>query len=145
MTLRRTIFSSLALVALCGAAACQPGESAKTPVSGRLVDESKLPKLPQFDVSEFDSTKSVCQDLDAHVNGKWLAQNPVPADKTTWGTFELLDERSAAVQQQIAQAAAKSGAAPGTVRQQIGDLYGSGMDEAKLEADGIAPVKSFLA
>ena len=61
------------------------------------------------------------------------------------GTFELLDERSAAVQRQIAEAAAKSGAARGTVRQQIGDLYGSGMDEAKLEADGIAPVKPFLA
>lgn len=145
MTLRRTIFSSVALFALCGAAACQPGEAAKTPAPTRLVDESKLPKLPRFDVSEFDTTKSVCQDLDAHVNGKWLAQNPVPADKTTWGTFELLDERSLAVQQQIAEAAAKSGAAPGTVRQQIGDLYGSGMDEAKLEADGVAPVKPLLA
>jgi len=148
VTRRLSVFSPPALLLVLGAAACQPGEAAPAKNAGaapRLVDESKLPKLPRFDVSEFDSSKSVCQDLDGFVNGKWLAQNPVPADKTTWGTFELLDERSAAVQHQIVEAAAKSGAAPGTVRQKLGDLFGAGMNEAKLEADGVAPVKPLLA
>lgn len=149
MTLRQPVLSSLVFIAACGLAACDPGTA--TPPknggsdSGRLVDESTLPKLPHFDVAEIDASKPVCQDLDAHVNGKWIAQNPVPADKTTWGTFEMLDERSLAVQKQIVEAAAKAGGAKGTVRQQIGDLFASGMDEAKLEADGIGPIKDDLA
>jgi putative endopeptidase len=96
VTLRRSVFSPFTLLVVFGAAACQPGDAAPAKSASAatpLVDESKLPKLPRFDVSDLDSTKSVCQDLDAYVNGKWLAQNPVPADKTTWGTFELLDER----------------------------------------------------
>lgn len=149
MTLRQSVLSSLVLLAACGLAACDPATA--TPPknggspSGRLVDESTLPKLPHFDVAEIDTSKAVCLDLDAHVNGKWLAQNPVPADKTTWGTFEMLNERSLAVQKQIVEAAAKAGGAKGTVRQQIGDLFATGMDEAKLEADGIAPIKAALA
>lgn len=149
MTLRRPVLSSLVFLVACGVAACDPGTA--TPpknggsTSGRLVDESTLPKLPRFDAAELDPSKAACQDLDAYVNGKWLAQNPVPADKTTWGTFELLDERSLAVQKQIVEAVAKTGAAKGTVHQQIGDLFATGMDEAKLEADGISPLKADLA
>lgn len=147
MSFRPSVVSS-AFVVACATAACQPGAAGPTKnpdiVAGTAIDESKLPKLPRFDVAEFDTTKSICQDLDAYVNGKWLAQNPVPADKTTWGTFELLDERSLAVQKQIVEAAAKTNSAPGTVRQQIGDLFAAGMDEAKLEADGINAVKPLL-
>ncbi|HRI62977.1 MAG TPA: M13 family metallopeptidase N-terminal domain-containing protein, partial [Polyangium sp.] len=148
MSLRPSLRSSLIFVVACAAAACQPG-AAGTPknpdaAGGKLVDESQLPKLPRFDATEFDTTKSICQDLDAHVNSKWISQNPIPADKTTWGTFEMLDERSAAVQKQIVEAAAKKQAAPGTVQQQIGDLFAAGMDEAKLEAEGITAVKPLV-
>ncbi|MBK9265782.1 MAG: M13 family metallopeptidase [Polyangiaceae bacterium] len=129
-------------------AACQPGSAAPVETAKaahtRLVDESTLPKLPRFEVSDIDASKPICQDLDAHVNGKWLSQNPVPADKTTWGSFEMLDERSLAVQKQIVEAAAKAGAASGTVQQKIGDLFAAGMNEAKLQEDGLSPVKPLL-
>ncbi len=109
------------------------------------IDMSKLPPLPAFNIADIDPSVSVCKDLNAHVNGKWLAANPVPADKTSWGSFEMLGERSLAVQKQIVEAAAAAKAAAGTVEQKIGDVYATGMDEAKLNADGIAPVKPLLA
>ena len=88
---------------------------------------------------------AVCQDLNAHVNGKWLAANPVPADKTTWGSFEMLGERSLAVQKQIIEAAAKSQNAAGSNEQKVGDIYGVGMDVEKINADGAKPVQPMLA
>ena len=49
-------------------------------------------------------------DFAGHVNGKWLAANPIPGDRSSWGAFEMLAERSLAVQRQLAeQAAAKTG------------------------------------
>ncbi len=110
-----------------------------------LIDVSKLPTLPHFQPSDVDASKPICQDLGAHVNSKWLAANPVPADKTTWGSFEMLNERSLAVQKQIVEAAAAANNVAGTNQQKVGDIYGVGMDEARLNADGIAPLKPYLA
>ncbi|MFT3807527.1 M13 family metallopeptidase [Arenimonas sp.] len=109
------------------------------------IDQSKLPALPKFDVADLDSAHPVCTDLNAFVNSKWLAANPVPSDKTTWGSFEMLGERSLAAQKEIVEAAAKAKNSPGSNEQKIGDIYGLGMDEAKLNADGAAPLKPLLA
>ena len=109
-----------------------------------LIDVSKLPTLPHFNPTDVDASKPICQDLNAHVNSKWLAANPVPADKTTWGSFEMLNERSLAVQKQIVEAAAAAKNAPGSNQQKVGDIYGVGMDEARLNADGVAPLKPYL-
>src|SRR5260363_157862 len=35
-----------------------------------------------------------CTDLNQYVNAKWLSNNPIPADKTQWGPFEILKEKS---------------------------------------------------
>jgi putative endopeptidase len=142
---------TLALAIAAALAACKPADDAATTAAATdakpalTIDQSKLPALPHFDKADLDEAAAVCTDLNAHVNSKWLTANPVPNDRTTWGSFEMLGERSLAVQQQIVEAAAKAGAAAGTVEQKIGDLYGAGMDEARLNADGIAPLKPFLA
>jgi putative endopeptidase len=122
------------------AAAAPAAEPAKL-----AIDMAALPELPHFSPADIDPNAPVCQDLNAHVNGKWLAANPVPADKTTWGSFEMLGERSLAVQKQIVEAAAKSKNAPGSNEQKVGDLYGVGMDIDKINADGVAPIKPLLA
>src|SRR3546814_11010075 len=55
---------------------------------------------------DLDSSMNACVDLNAYANGKWLAANPVPGDRTSWGAFEMLTERSIAVQHQLAEQAA---------------------------------------
>jgi len=123
-------------------AAAAPAPEAAAPLA---IDQSKLPTLPRFSVADLDPSQAVCDDLNAFVNSKWLAANPVPADKTTWGSFEMLGERSLAVQKQIVEAAAAAKSAPGSNEQKVGDIYGVGMDEAKLNSEGAAPLKPFLA
>jgi putative endopeptidase len=109
------------------------------------IDVSKLPAAPSFNAADLDPNAPICTDLNAHVNGKWLAANPIPADKTSWGNFNILGDRSLEAQKQIVEAAAKGGFAAGSNEQKLGDMYRIGMDEAKLNADGIAPVKATLA
>jgi putative endopeptidase len=145
---------ALALAVAAALSACKKEEAAPTTAVATpaatsaaptlSIDQSKLPELPHFNVADLDPNQPVCQDLNAHVNSKWLAANPVPADKTTWGSFELLNERSLAVQKQIVESAAATKNAPGSNEQKVGDIYGVGMDEARLNADGAAPLKPFL-
>ena len=108
------------------------------------IDTSALPPLPAFQAADIDESVSACTDLDKHVNAKWQAANPIPSERTTWGSFEMLRERSLAVQKQIAEAAAADTQAQGN-RKLIGDLWATGMDEAAIEAAGITPVQPFLA
>jgi putative endopeptidase len=121
--------------------AAKPAEAAG---AGYTIDESKLPPVNRFDVADLDPSKDVCEDFAGYVNGKWLAANEIPGDRTSWGAFEMLDERSTGIQRQLAeQAAAKPGATG--IDKIVGDLYATGMDQAKIEAQGLKPLESRLA
>jgi|SRR5688500_13924698 putative endopeptidase len=108
------------------------------------LDESKLPPVNRFDVADLDTTKNACDDLAGYVNGKWLAANKIPGDRTSWGAFEMLDERSNGIQHQLAEQAAAKSDATG-VDKIVGDFYATGMDQAKIDAQGIKPLESRLA
>src|SRR3546814_8716491 len=92
---------------------------------------------------DLDSSMNACVDLNAYANGKWLAANPVPGDRTSWGAFEMLNERSIAVQHQLAEQAAADADATG-VKKIVGDFWATGMDEAKINAQGITPIQDRL-
>src|SRR3546814_9952930 len=53
------------------------------------LDESKLPPVNRFQLADLDSSKNACVDLNAYANGKWLAANPVPGDRSEEHTSEL--------------------------------------------------------
>ena len=60
-----------------------------------------------FDVTELDTTINPCNDFNGFVNAKWVAKNPIPADRTRWGAFDQLREHSLETQHDIAEKAAK--------------------------------------
>ena len=70
-------------------------------------------------------------DLFGHVNGRWLAETEIPADRSSWGAFAFIaEEAEQQVRAIIEQAATESGGAEkGSPTQQIGDLWKSFMDE----------------
>ena len=143
---------TLALAVAAALSACKKDDAAPAATAAApaetpklVIDESKLPKLPYFAATDLDANTPICQDLNGHVNGKWIAANPIPADKTSWGNFSILRERSLFVQQQIVEAAAAAKNAPGSNEQKLGDFYRLGLDDAKLNTDGITPLKPTLA
>jgi putative endopeptidase len=83
-------------------------------------------------------------DFFAYGNGAWVARTEIPADRGSFGVghevADLTDQRTAA----LIKAAAASKAPAGSDLRKIGDCYTSFMDEAAIEAKGIAPLKPSL-
>ena len=97
---------------------------------------------PGLDPAAFNQEIRVQDDLFRHVNGKWLQETEIPEDKAVYGSFYMLaDDAELAVKDILEEAA--NNPAPG-VKQQIGDLYASFLDERKIEQLGAEPVREGL-
>ncbi len=132
-----------ALAACAKPAAQAPQASAADAAKPLTLDESKLPAPIHFTPADLDKSRNACTDFNGYVNDTWLAANPVPGDRTSWGAFEALDERSNAVQHQLVEQAAADKHATG-VEQIVGNFWASGMDEARINQLGISPLKPEL-
>ena len=99
---------------------------------------------PGFSLDAIDKTVDPCVDFHQYACGNWLKNNEIPADQATWGTFLDLRERNLEVEHQILEKASAGGAGRDAIDQKIGDLYGSCMDEKKVNAEGISPLKPEL-
>ncbi len=98
-------------------------------------------------------------DLFGHVNGTWLEEVEIPADRSSWGPFvQLADAAEAHVREIIEDFARQSaqseqsaqGATPDTdgadtsEARKIGDLFASFMDTEAVAARGLDPVRPML-
>lgn len=97
---------------------------------------------PGLDLAAIKSEVKPQDDLFRHVNGKWLDETEIPSDRAVYGSFHMLaDDAELAVRALIEEAAKDP--KPGTAKQ-IGDLYASFMNEAKVEELGSAPIRPGL-
>src|SRR5262245_17032486 len=79
-----------------------------------------------IDLGNFDKSVRPQDDFFRYTNGGWLARTTIPADKASYGSFvELADKAEADVRAIIEQSAADTRRQPGSVAQQVGDLYTS--------------------
>ena len=85
------------------------------------------------------------QDFFEYVNDGWLKNTPIPADKSNYGAFTILDDDTqAAVRQIIEEAAADKQAPAGSDRQKVGDFYRTYMDVQGRNKAGIDPIRKML-
>ncbi len=104
---------------------------AATPVSG-------------IDTAQFDTTTRIQDDTAQHVNGIWLKNTEIPADKSSWGSFQALHEQTQPQLRALVEAAAAGPQKPGSEAQKIGDLYASFMDETLRNSLGLKPIQTQL-
>jgi predicted metalloendopeptidase len=98
-----------------------------------------------LDLAGLDRSVRPQDDLFRFVNGGWLAATAIPPDQVSYGTFiEIADRTEADLHALIEAAAADPSRRPGTPTQQIGDLYASLMDEARLDGLGARPIRATL-
>jgi predicted metalloendopeptidase len=97
-----------------------------------------------IEIQQVDSSVSVRQDFFRHVNGGWLKNTPIPADRPSVGAFEQIHE---AIQPQLRGLIEEAATRPGSSDEakKIGDLFASFMDEARAEKLGVAPLAAELA
>ncbi len=125
MLIRRLL---LALAIVCGAAAATP------PAAD-----------PGIQLANMDGSVRPGDDFNLYVNGGWLKSVVIPPDQSSWGSFSTLRDKAAKRTADLIADIAKIKAAPGSDEQKIGDYYASFMDEAGIEAAGLAPLKPALA
>ena len=97
-----------------------------------------------FSVKNLDPSVSPCTDFYQYACGGWMKNNPIPADQSRWGTFELLAEHNREVLHQILEDAAKPMSNRDAVAREIGDYYAACMDEKTIEAKGLTPLQPEL-
>ena len=98
-----------------------------------------------FDGSGIDAAVNPGDSFFDFANGTWDARTVIPADKSRFGTFDALTDKTQAQVRAIVEEAAKSGASADTDVGKIGALYNAFMDEERIEQLDVAPVAGDLA
>ena len=91
-----------------------------------------------FDTSGMDTTVLPGNNFYQFANGTWARNTPIPADRSNYGMFTLLDDLSKERTREIIEAQA------GDANSKIGNAYASFMDEAAIQAKGLAPFEPWL-
>ena len=98
-----------------------------------------------FDTSRMDTSASACNDFFQYSNGTWLKNTQIPADRSRFGSFDILNDNNQTALHDILDTAVKdTKAAKGSNDQLIGDYYESCMDESAIEAAGTKPLDPYF-
>jgi len=141
--------SAAALILAAHPAAAGPAhaaDAAATAPETSIRDLAKAPRMGPwgFDASGMDRSVRPGEGFFRFANGAYLDKVTIPADRSTYGAFNVLDELSRDRLKAVIEKAAASRAATGP-EAQVGALYRSFLDEAKVEALGRRPLDADLA
>jgi putative endopeptidase len=134
MPISRTRLTVAAALLAAGAAASLARAQSGTPVLGTF----------GVDTTQMDRSVKPGDDFFRYVNGRWLATVEIPADRARFGMFDALRDQAEVDVRALVEELAKTPQPAGSVRQKVGDLYASFMDQAKVEARGLEPLKGDL-
>ena len=101
-------------------------------------------KSLRFSAEMLDKSIDPCNDFYAYACSRWKDQNPIPADRSSWGRFNELAERGEYILKDILEKASVERKDRTAIEQKIGDYYGSCMDEAAIEKKGLEPLDADL-
>ncbi|WP_286830551.1 MULTISPECIES: M13 family metallopeptidase [Kordiimonas] len=145
--IKAVLKSSVAATALL-LAACGNGEQSNdTPANEQVVAKAEVkPELGSFGVDLTAQKESVKpgDNFFEYMNGTWLDTFELPADRTNYGAFTVLAERSRDRTKAIIDEVTAGDFPQGSVEQKIGDYYNSYMDVEAINARGIEPLRPLL-
>ena len=113
------------------------------PLLASLALNAQMP-YKGFNPANIDASVKPTQDFFQYAVGSWVKRTTIPAEYERYGVDQEIDARTHQILKEAMEAAAAAKAAPGSEAQKVGDFFTSGMDEAGIEARGIAPLKPFF-
>src|SRR5215467_6174450 len=99
---------------------------------------------PGFSIENIDKSVDPCADFYQFACGNWMKRAEIPTDEPEWVSFLEVNERNRKTLRDILEKAAAGGPERNATDQKIGDYYGACMDEKKVDADGLEPLKPEL-
>jgi putative endopeptidase len=147
--MRRTLILLAASAALFG---CATGGADRAEVAaqtetlaGAAAGQVSPPSGPKpqigsfgFDVAGMDRSVAPGDNFYMFANGNWERTTEIPADRSNYGMFTVLDDLSRQRTQEILEEARND------PNSKIGNAYASFLDEATVEAKGLAPIEPWL-
>jgi len=135
---KKLFVSAIALlfVAACGQEAAQPTADPAT--------QAPQPLISGVDLAGMDTSVKPGDDFFAYVNGTWVKETEMPADKARYGLFNILRDESQDAVRAIIEKSATGDFAKGTDEQKVGDLYSSFLDWDTRNARGLEPLQPEL-
>lgn len=99
-----------------------------------------------IDLTQIDPAIRPGDDFFGHVNARWIAANPIPAEHTRYGAFTMLDEKSkedvkALVDELVAR---RKSFAEGSAEARIVDAYQAYVGQKAIDASGMNPARPWL-
>ena len=138
---RLSLFSAIAFM---GLTACK--EDAKKETA--IVEEEAIPGI---NLEYMDTSVKPSEDFFKHVNGNWLKTNTIPDDRSRWGSFDELRQKTDEDALGILKAAMsdnkdleKIDVLPGSDQEKAVFLYQTIMDTVSRNKQGIEPLKPVL-
>ena len=127
------MFRPALFIALLGLAA---------PALAETVTDPMLPtEADGLMVKAIDDTVPPCENFFRHACNGWLQADPIPADQSRWGVSDVLIDQN---RQKLRAILEKAASAPDAETRQLGDFWAACMDEAAIEAKGLAPLQPEL-
>ncbi|MGI9236563.1 MAG: M13 family metallopeptidase [Woeseiaceae bacterium] len=127
--------AALFVITACGQPAGIDAESA-------MADHAEL--TSGIDLHYMDTGVKPGDDFFAYVNGVWLENTEIPADRSTYGGFSVLHDEAQGNVRTIIEESANGDFAKGTDEQKVGDLYKSYLDWDTRNALGTKPLQPEL-
>jgi len=138
---------TITLAVAIGLYGCQqePAQSTAENKSEAAAAPPAVELISGIDQSGFDESVRPQDDFFDYVNGTWVNNTEMPADKARWGTFDALGEQSQKdVRALVDEVSAADNVEAGTPTQKIRDFYNTYMDAETASAKGIAAIRGDL-
>ena len=109
-----------------------------------LLPASAQKTLKAFDPNLMDTTADPCVNFFQYSCGGYLKQTPIPADESSYGQFNELNDQNELVLKAILEKAAAGGAGRTANEQKIGDYYATCMNVEAVDSAGLKPLQPLL-
>ena len=135
--------AALALAILASLSACKPAADG-APKADATVEAPAATPTAGIDLAGIDKSVQPGDDFDAYANGAWKQATEIPADRASLSTGFYVFEKAEKRLSDLVQGLDKTNPAAGSDARKIADYYAAWMDEAGIEARGLAPLQPKL-
>ena len=140
----RVLRPTLLALALTACVACDRAPTtapAETPAT-----TATAPAAPVIgiDLAGIDKSVAPGDDFDQYANGTWRKAAEIPADRSSTGIFLQVFQKAEQRTAELVQSIAAGDPPAGSDERRIADYYAAFMDEAAIEAKGLAPLQPEL-